>query len=132
MKLSKDKKAVLAKKLTDIAANVAKKPVFVVTHNELEYNILDYYTKKSIFTGIPSKGLARFLCDQLNKSKSKPHISAMQHYINVYSKHYYDCIFYKNTIKTTKDLYKKHVTITRLDISIEHLKMAVSQLRKSC
>lgn len=132
MKLSKDKKAILAEKLTNIATNVAKKPVFVVSLNELEYNILDYYTKKSIITGIPSKGLARFICDQLNKAKCKPHISAMQHYINVYSKHYYDCIFYKNTIKTTKDLFKKHVTITRLDISIEHLKLAVSQLRKSC
>lgn len=132
MKLSKDKKEVLAKKLTDIAANVAKKPVFVINLTEGEYNILDYYTKHKVITGIPSKGLAYFLCDQLNRSKSKPKIVDMQHYINVYSKHYYDCIFYKNTIKTTKDLFKKHVTITRLDISIEHLKLAVSHLRKSC
>lgn len=132
MRLSKDKKAALAEKLTDIASKVAKKPVFVITSSESEYSILDYYTKQAVIKGIPSKGLAYFLCDQLNKSKSKPHIANMQHYINIYSKHYYDCIFYKNTIKNTKDLFKKHVTITRLDMSIEHLKLAVAHLRKSC
>lgn len=34
-------------------------------------------------------------------------------------KHYTDAIFYKNTIKKTSDEFKKEVTRTRLDISIE-------------
>lgn len=131
MKLSKDKKAILAKKLTDIAANVAKKPIFVVTANNGDYNILDYYSKLPIVSSVPSKGLAYFLCDSFNKAKNKKlPIDAIQHYINVYSKHYYDCIFYKHTIKTTKDVFKKQVTVTRLDMSIEYLKLAVSHLKK--
>jgi len=132
MKLSKSKKAVLAQKLTDLAANVARKPVFVVSPNFGDYDILDYYTKAPIVTNIPSKSLARFLCDTLNKSRKKLPIGTIQHYINVYSKHYYDCVFYKHTIKNTKDVFKRHVTITRLDISIEHLKMAASHIRKTC
>lgn len=132
MKLSKSKKEVLAKKLTDIAANVAKKSVYVITLNNENYDILDYFTKKVVVHQIPSKNLAKFLCDSMNKTKRPLSVSAIQHHINVYSKHYYDCIFYKNTIKKTKDTFKRHVTITRLDISIEHLKLSVSNLRKSC
>jgi len=132
MKLSKSKKAVLAQKLTDLATNVAQKPVFVISPNLGDFDILDYYTKKPVVTKIPSKSLARFLCDSLNKSRKKLPIATIQHYINVYSKHYYDCLFYKHTIKSTKDTFKRHVTITRLDISIEYLKMAANTIRKSC
>jgi hypothetical protein len=132
MKLSKSNKAILAQKLTDLATNVARKPVFVISPNFGDYDILDYYTKQTIVKSIPSKNLARFLCDTLNKSKKKLPLQSIQHYINVYSKHYYDCVFYKHTIKTTKDIFKKHVTITRLDISIEYLKLAATTIRKSC
>lgn len=132
MKLSKAKKAILATKLTDIASNVALKPVFVISRVDSNYDIINYYTKAVVIREIPSKGLANFLCDSLNKTKKKLPVEAIQYHINVYSKHYYDCIFYKHTIKTTKDTFKKHMTITRLDLSIEHLKLAVSNLRKTC
>lgn len=132
MKLSKAKKAILATKLTDLASNVARKPVFVISRTDSNYDIINYYTKVTIIHQVPSKGLANFLCDSLNKTKKKLSIESIQYYINVYSKHYYDCIFYKHTIKTTKDTFKKHMTITRLDLSIEYLKLAVSNLRKSC
>ena len=130
MKLNKDKKFMLAKGLSNIVANVAKKPVFVVSLNGNLYDILDYYTRRPVIQSIPSKGLAYFLCDSFNKSKKKLPLESIQNCINSYSKHYYDCIFYKHTIKTTKDSFKKQVTITRLDISIEYLKLAVSQLKK--
>ena len=132
MKLNKDKKDILAKKLTDIAANVAKKPIFVITVNDGLYDILDYYTKQPVIRSIPSKGLAYFVCDSFNRNKKKPSFNTVQHYVNSYSKHYYDCEFYKHTIKTTKDYFKKSVTITRLDVSIEHLKAAASYIRKNC
>lgn len=132
MKLSKAKKAILATKLTDLASNVARKPVFVISRSDSSYDIINYYTKAVAIREIPSKSLANFLCESLNIAKKKMPLETIQHYINVYSKHYYDCIFYKHTIKTTKDTFKKHMTITRLDLSIEHLKLAVSNLRKTC
>lgn len=132
MKLSKAKKAILAEKLTDIASNVARKPVFVVSLVNNNYDVIDYYTKKIIIHQIPSKSLASFICDSLNRTKKKLPLETIQHYINTYSKHYYDCIFYKHTIKNTKDSFKKQITITRLDMSIEYLKLAVSHLRKTC
>lgn len=132
MKLSNDNKSVLAEKLTDIASKVAKKPIFVIASSDFDYVILNYYTKEAVVKGIPSKSLAYFLCDQLNTVTHRPRIANMQYYINMYSKHYHDCTFYKNTIKNTTDLFKKNIIMTRLDVSIENLKLALSNLRKSC
>ncbi len=132
MKLNRTKKQELSQKLNEIAAKVAKKPIFVISKNNDAFEILEYYTKQPIIKNIPSKSLSKFLCDSFNKSKKTASYSTIQHYINVYSKHYYDCEFYKHTIKTTKDSFKRAVTITRLDISIEYLKLAASTIRRTC
>ena len=132
MKVNRSKKVELAKKLTEIAGNVAKKPVFVVSANNGVFNILNYYTKVPVVNDVPSKSLAVYMCDAFNKKKSVPAVNVLQQYVNIYAKHYFDCEFYKHTIKTTKDGFKRAVTINRLDISIEHLKQAASYIRKSC
>jgi poly(3-hydroxyalkanoate) synthetase len=125
------KKVDLAKKLSDIANNVAKKPVFVVSPNNGVFDILNYYTRIPVIQEVPSKSLAVYMCESLNKKKTVP-TKPLQKYVNIYAKHYYDCEFYKHTIKTTKDNFKRDVTINRLDISIEYLKQAASYIRKSC
>lgn len=132
MKINRTKKTELAKKLTDLANNVAKSPVFVVSSNDGVFDILNYYTKLSVVRNIPSKSLASYMCDAFNKKKKAPSIRELQQYVNIYAKHYHDCEFYKHTIKTTKDEFKRAVTITRLDISIEYLKQAAAYIRKSC
>jgi hypothetical protein len=132
MKVNRTKKVELAKKLTEIASNVAKTPVFVVTINNGVFSILNYYTKAPVVCAVPSKSLAVYMCDAFNKKKSISSVNALQQYVNIYAKHYYDCEFYKHTINTTKDGFKRAVTINRLDISIEYLKQAASYIRKSC
>lgn len=132
MKVNRLKKAELSRKLSEIASNVAKKPIFVVANNNGSFDILNYYTKQPVIQHIPSKSLSKFLCDSFNSSRKKVSYNTIQHYINVYSKHYYDCEFYKHTIKTTKDGFKRAVTITRLDISIEYLKLTANTIRRSC
>ena len=132
MRVNRTKKVELAARLTDIANNVARTPVFVVLARNGAFDILNYYSKSPVLINIPSKSLAIFVCDSLNKKKSSSPFSSMQQYVDTYAKHYYDCEFYKNTIHTTKDRFKRSVTVTRLDISIEYLKQAASFIRKSC
>jgi len=132
MKVNFTKKVEMAARLTDIANNVAKTPVFVVLARNGAFDILNYYSKAPVLVNIPSKSLAIFVCDSLNKKKASSPFSSMQQYVDTYAKHYYDCEFYKHTIHTTKDSFKRSVTVTRLDISIEYLKQAASFIRKSC
>ena len=132
MKINKAKRIELSNKLNAIATNVAKKNVFVVSLNNGCYDVLEYFSKNIVLGQIPSKNLARHVCESLNNTKQIVKFKELQHYLDVYSKHYYDCEFYKHTIKTTKDRFKKEVTITRLDMAIEYLKLAASQIRKSC
>jgi hypothetical protein len=132
MKVNRAKKIELAKNLTAIAGNVAKTPIFVVSVTNGVFSILNYYTKAPIVSDVPSKSLAVYMCDAFNRKKSVPEVNMLQQYVNIYAKHYVDCEFYKHTIKTTKDSFKRAVTIDRLDISIEYLKHAASYIRKSC
>jgi hypothetical protein len=132
MKVNRANKVELAARLTDIANNVARTPVFVVLARNGAFDILNYYSKDPVLVNIPSKSLAVYVCDSFNKRKSFSPFSSMQQYVNTYAKHYYDCEFYKNTIRNTNDSFKRSVTVTRLDISIEYLKQAASYIRKSC
>lgn len=132
MKVNTEKKAEIAKKLNHIASNVAKKPVYVISRMNGNYNIVNYYNNNSVIRYIPSKSLAQYMCDAFNKKKTNKCFRSIQQYVDTYSKHYYDCEFYKHTINTTNDEFKRSVTITRLDISIEYLKQAANQIRKSC
>lgn len=132
--VSRYNKEDLFSKLNAIASSVAKKPVFVVYPANGCYSILNYFNKHVVIGNIPSKNLAKYMCDSMNKTKTNHTILThkLQKFVNLYSKHYYDCEFYKHTIKTTKDLIKKDATITRLDMSIEYLKEAVNNIRNSC
>lgn len=132
MKLNKAKKQELAQKLNSIATVVASKPVYVVHSSDGYYDVINYYNKTVIVNHIPSKSLAKFICESLNKPKTAKPVKEIQHFVNMYAKHYYDCEFYKHTIKTTADRFKRDVTITRLDVSIQYLKQAALQIRKSC
>lgn len=132
MKLNKAKKQELAQKLNSIATTVANKPVYVVSLNSGYYDIINYYNKNTVVDHIPSKSLAKFICESLNNPRTKKSVKTIQNFVNIYAKHYYDCEFYKHTISTTKDPFKREVTITRLDISIEYLRQAASHIRKSC
>jgi hypothetical protein len=132
MKLNKAEKQELALKLNSIATVVANKPVYVVISGEGYYDVINYYNKQSVVDHIPSKSLAKFICESLNNPRTKKPVKDIQAFVNIYAKHYYDCEFYKHTIRTTKDRFKRAVTITRLDISIEYLKQAASHIRKSC
>lgn len=132
MNLNYAKKVRLAATLTEVANNVARTPVFVVLAKDGAFDILNYYSRSPVLVNIPSKSLATFVCDSFNKNKSNAPFNSMQQHVDAYAKHYYDCEFYKNTIRNTKDSFKRAVTITRLDISIEYLKQAASYIRKSC
>ena len=132
MKITKAKRKELSEKLNAIATNVAKKHVFIVSPNNGSYDVLDYFSKEVVLGQIPSKNLARYVCESLNRARHTIKFNNIQQFVDIYSKHYYDCEFYKHTIRTTKDKFKREVTITRLDLSIEHLKQAASHIRKSC
>lgn len=132
MNLNKVKKAELTKKLNILATNVARKPVFVITLDNGCYSIINYFTKQMVLQQIPSKNLAKYVCTSLNANKYSIRFKEIQTFVDIYAKHYYDCEFYKHTIKTTNDEFRREVSITRLDMSIEYLKQAATHIRKSC
>jgi hypothetical protein len=122
----------LAHKLNSIAANVAKKAVFVVSPDNGCYDVINYFNKNTVIKQIPSKNLAKYICEAMNKTGRTVQVNKIQCLVNLYSKHYYDCEFYKHTIKTTDDELKRDAIISRLDLSIEHLRNAATNIRKSC
>ena len=43
-------------------------------------------------------------------------------------KHFFDSLFYRNSIKNTKDIFKKNIIETRLDIAIQETAQAKNNL----
>ena len=119
LKLSKENKALLAKKLDSVSRKVAKRGVHVVIKHQGLYRIEEALSKSVVLDSIIYKRLAETLCVRLNRpSKHYPitsvGIERCQSDLNYYVKLYNDTVFYRYTIKTTQDDVKREVTFNRL------------------
>ncbi len=120
-----DDKFVLANRLDTIADRVIKRGVLVVDKNANGYyNLIDYFNKNILVQDIPNLAIAKSLCNSLNtkkvnKKKSYDDLAAI---LEQYHKLNNDCMFYRNTIKVSKDPFRVEVALTRLDISLLKLK----------
>jgi len=65
-----------------------------------------------------------------NLANDKDIVSTATKLDNIMLKHYADAIFYKNTIKTTNDEFKKEIIETRLSIAIEETDRVRSTLNR--
>lgn len=125
-------KTQLAKKIDQLASNVARKGVFVVTKKDDCFAVQEHITKKVVANGLPTKNVAEYLCDLRNKGKELG-VNAkrnLQNLVEQYFKLKNDIVFYKNTMKTTKDNDLFYATQARLYDAISRLESVKYQLKK--
>jgi len=131
-------KRVISKKLDNIAKNVAKRGVFVISYNESTgmFEIIEAVTKRVVLTHLPNKNLANVLCVRLNQQKlhqttiREGHLFRRpQTIINKYVDLKNECMFYRHTMKTTKDDFRFESTRHRLIESVLRQKHALQQVK---
>lgn len=113
----------IAKKLDNLASNVAKKGIFVVKKTKHGYDILNYINREILVKDIPFSKTANNFCDTLNKEGEKG-IAQISHHVNMYHKHTNDILFYKHTIRTSKDTTKVFTAGVRMQESLDMIKEA--------
>ena len=112
----------LAKKLERLTDKIIERGVYVIEkNNDGFYNLVEYTKKKALLLDIPGYILANNICNALNSRKSI-NLNLAQTMIGMYHKLSTDCMYYRHTIGTTKDEFRREVVITRLDIAIQQLK----------
>lgn len=131
-------KRVISKKLDNIAKNVAKRGVFVISYNKSTgmFEVIEAVTKRVVLTHLPNKNLANVLCVRLNQQKlhqktiREGHLFRRpQAIINKYVDLKNECMFYRHTMKTTKDDFRFESTRHRLIESVLRQKHALQQVK---
>jgi len=123
-------KRALAKKLDNLASNVAKRGVYVVTKKDDYYEVQNYMTKQVLVTEIPVRVLAERICNLYNKGKKQPMSQKLQmkSLSTAYFKLKTDLIVFKHTMKTTKDMDKYDVAEFRASEVASRLNHVTQQL----
>lgn len=120
----------LAKRLEKSTKKVIAKNKFFVVKNKSElYDVVELATKNPIFknvglsetANIISKTLKRTPRQNLSVTIEKIHEVLCKHE-NDMMKHYNDIIFYKHTLRTTKDIDKFYVIESRIEMSLGYFK----------
>jgi len=120
----------LAKKLEKTTKKVVAKSKFFVVKNKLElFDVVELSTKRPVFKNVGlsetankiSRTLKRTPNNNLNITVEKITDALRKHESDM-MKHYNDIIFYKHTLKTTKDIERFYVTESRIEMSIGYFK----------
>lgn len=124
-------KKVVAKKLDKLASNVAKRGIFVVNKVNNVFVVQDHIKKTIVIDDIPLKHVADYLCNCKNKQKEPSEVvgKKLRSAMNSYFKFQSDIMFYKHTLKNTKDTMKYDMTEARLDDAIGRLQHIRSELQ---
>lgn len=121
----------LANRLDTIADRVIKRGVLVVEKNSNGFfNIIDYFNKNVLVEDLPTFAVASSLCNSFNAKKTnrKKSFSEIATILEQYHKLNNDCMFFRHTIRVSKDTFKVEVALTRLDITLVKLKGVHQQL----
>lgn len=124
-------KKVVAKKLDKLASNVAKRGIFVVNKINNVFVVQDHISKNVVVDDIPLKQVADYLCQCKNKQKEPTEIvsAKLRNSMNAFWKFQTDIMFYRYTLKTTKDPIKYDMTEARLDDALGRLTHIKDELR---
>jgi hypothetical protein len=126
-----DKKQI-AKKLDTLASNVAKKGIFVVSKKDNLYIVQEHITKQIIASDIPMRNVAEYICRFKNKGKD-PAITTLREIkdlISRYFKYKSDIMYYKNTLKSSKDSFRLDAAEARLIDTIARLNYTRYELQR--
>ena len=114
----------VTKQLDKISISVSKRGAFVVVSAGGLYNVFEALSKQVVLHSIPQKRLAQTLCVRLNLPNNKSSkwtrlkTSKTQKYILQYCDVINESLFYKHTIKTTDDDFRREVAFVRLDEAV--------------
>lgn len=128
-------KADIAKKLDEISTKVSQRGAHVVVNNGGLYAVLEALQKRIVLHSIPQKHLAETLCVRLNQPTSKgsrPTSTTMQKtqkYLLDYCDILNNSLFYKHTIKMTKDDFRREVAFVRLDEAVHKGKYILTKIK---
>lgn len=122
----------LAKKIDQLADNVAKKGVYVVTKHNDYFVVQEHITKNIIVSELPLRNIADYLCNLRNKGKvlSVTAKRNLQNLLDQYFKLRNDIMFYRNTLRLTKDNDLYHATSARMHDTSCRLTSVTHQLKK--
>ena len=129
-RLSKSNKQKLAKKLESSVANISKRGIYfkAKTKNNT-YNIIDGANKKVVLEDVLLPESANTILNtlkQANKQKIPKIIERFNYTLRTYQpnieKQLNDIMFYRHTMKTTKDSIKFFSTEARIDIAVSKLR----------
>ena len=123
-------KADVAKRLETATKHVLQKNIFFSVKNKNGFfDIVDATTKKPVLVDVFLPETARHIVDVLIKTSKKRasyNIHSIKKTLDKYQpetiKHFNDLIFYKYTMKTTKDREKFFIVETRADIALMRLR----------
>ena len=88
---------------------------------------IDYIKKEVLVADIPFSRTANNFCDSLNKEGERG-VAQLTHHVRVYHKHMNDIMFYKHTIRTSKDTTKVFTAGVRMQDSLGMVKEAKHHL----
>ena len=136
IQLSDAQKASLAQTLNNVSQRVAKRGVHVVVKHDNLYCILEALSKRVVLAYILEKNLAETLCVRLNRPSkhypiTKEKLQRVQKDLDEYIRLYNDTVFYRHTVKVTKDNTRREVTFTRLQETIGRMKLLVPRLQSA-
>lgn len=127
-------KRYLAQQLDTLATNVAKRGIYVVDQRRHNINIIDYIDKSVKLKNIPNIELAQYLCSSMNNHSASRNIrfDCVQDLLDKYNRLLADTVFYRYTIKHTRDDFKREAVVMRLDVAVYKLKGLAQELKRIC
>jgi hypothetical protein len=117
----------IAKKLEKLSSNVAKKGIFVVKKTKIGFDVINYIKKEVLVADIPFSNVANNFCDSLNRD-GESGVAQIKHHVHMYHKHNNDIVFYKHTIRTSKDTTQVFTAGVRMQDSLGMVKEAKRHL----
>jgi hypothetical protein len=122
----------LTKQLDAIATNVARKGVYVVTKQDDTFVVQEHITKAVVAKELPMKCVATYLCKLRNKGKaiSLPNKIKLEGLMTQYFRFKNDIMFYRHTLKHTKDFTLGEVVEARLFDTICKFNFTKDELKR--
>ena len=122
----------LTKQLDAIATNVARKGIFVVTKKDDTFVVQEHISKAIVAAELPMKCVATHLCKLRNKGKTLTIANKIK--LEGLMTQYFRCknyiMFYRHTIKNTKDFTKLQITEARMFDTICKFNFTKDELKR--
>lgn len=124
----------LAEQLEQIATNVSKRGIFVVSKNSTGfYDIINYVDKSPVIRDLPAQAVATTFCERYNKGarlQTPDQTRRVAKILLKVAKLSSDCMYYTHTQSITKDSVKAEVAEMRKHDARAHIVYLCDELNR--